>query len=464
MLNELAGRNSMIGELGRIVGDERVSRAPPDLEHYGRDWAQYWEPSPFAVVFPETISEVAQIIRSARKFGVPVVPSGGRTGLSGGAVACRGELVLSMERMRVNKEFNLADRTLRVEAGVTTHQAQEYAREAGLFYPVDFASRGSSQIGGNVATNAGGIRVLRYGMTRSWVAGLKVVTGAGEVLDLNQGLSKNATGYDLRHLFIGSEGTLGVICEVTLQLTEPPPPQQVMVLGVPSLDALMMVFDAVRRDLNLSAFEFFCCSALRNVVAAGAKRPFESSTPFYVLVEFDEDEQAAVAAFESLGSRGLVTDGVIGRSLAQSAEMWRLREGITESLAHRHPYKNDIAVRVSRVPAFLGRMEALFAREYPRFEVVWFGHFGDGNLHISILPPEEMGRDEFQTHCQRVTELLAGVLQEFGGTISAEHGIGLLKRDFLHRSRSPVEIDLMRETKRVFDPAGIMNPGKLFPP
>lgn len=453
----------MLDELKQILGEARVSDKRADLEYYGRDWTRVREPRPLAIVFPGTIAQVEAIVRWANERNVALVPSGGRTGLAGGAVASQGELVLSMERMCAIKAFDPVNRTLTVEAGATTQQVQEAARDHGLYYPVDFASRGSSQIGGNVATNAGGIRVLRHGMTRSWVTGLKVVTGSGETLDLNRGLAKNATGYDLRHLFIGSEGTLGMVCEVTLQLTDPPPPQQVMLLGVPKLDALMQVFGAMRRDLRLSAFEFFTETALRHVVAHGAKRPFDAASPFYILAEFDEDEDRAIAAFESLLSHGLVTDAIAGRTLAQNAELWRLRESITESLARYRPYKNDIAVRVSQVPAFLERMQVLFSGEYPRFEVVWFGHLGDGNLHVSVLQPEGMEPAEFNGHCGRVTELLGRVLEEFGGTVSAEHGIGLLKRPYLHYSRSAAEIELMRQMKRVFDPAGIMNPGKLFP-
>jgi FAD/FMN-containing dehydrogenase len=439
----------------------RFSIAAPDREHYGRDWTRTYVPAPAAVAFPESIDQLAAVVRWANAQGVSLVPSGGRTGLSGGAVAADGEIVVSMERMRSIVGTDLVGRTITVQAGITTHEVQEEARRLGLFYPVDFASRGSSQIGGNIATNAGGIKVLRYGLTRDWVAGLKVVTGTGEILDLNRALVKNATGYDLRHLFVGSEGTLGIIAEATLRLTNLPAPQQVMVLAVPRLDALMQVFALLRAQLKLSAFEFFTDIALRHVLAAGAKRPFETEAPFYLLVEFDEDEAAAASAFESLAADGLVVDGIIGQSLAQNAELWRLREGITESIARHQPYKNDISVRVALVPAFLERMRVLFEREYPQFEVVWFGHLGDGNLHIGILRPASMEPGIFQAECNRVTELLGGILQEFGGSVSAEHGVGLLKKPYLHHTRGEAEIELMRQLKRVFDPAGILNPGKL---
>lgn len=451
-----------LATLRALLPAGRVLDAPSELEHYGRDWTRQHAPNPAAIAFPDSIAEVQAIVRWANAHGVALVPSGGRTGLSGGAVAANGEVVMSLERMNRILGFDPVDRTLSVQAGVTTQRVQEAARERGLFYPVDFASRGSSQIGGNIATNAGGIKVLRHGLTRDWIAGLKVVTGAGELLELNRSLVKNATGYDLRHLFVGSEGTLGIVAEATLRLTDAPSAQQVMVLGVPRMDALMRVFESLRTRLALSAFEFFTDIALRHVLAAGGKRPFEGEAQFYVLAEFDEDEGAAMGAFEALANEGLVVDGVIGQSLAQNAELWRLREGITESIARYRPYKNDIAVRVGQVGAFLERMQALFAREYPAFEVVWFGHIGDGNLHISILQPDGMDPAAFHAECERVTDLLGRELRDFGGSVSAEHGIGLLKKPYLPYARSEAEIELMRRMKRVFDPLGIMNPGKLF--
>ncbi|MBS0457783.1 MAG: FAD-binding oxidoreductase [Proteobacteria bacterium] len=440
----------------------RLLRSPSDLEHYGRDWTRRFVPSPSAVALPESVAEVQALVRWANQTGAPLVPSGGRTGLSGGAVAANGEVVVSLESMRSILSFDAADRLLTVQAGITTQAVQDAARERDLIYPVDFASRGSSQIGGNVATNAGGIKVLRYGLTRNWVAGLKVVTGSGELLDLNRGLVKNATGYDLRHLFVGSEGTLGVIVEVALRLAEPPPQQQVMVLALPRLDALTELLDRLRRRLVLSAFEFFSDKALAHVVRAGGRRPFEAPAPWYVLAEFDADQEAALSAFDEALADGLVNDGVLGQSDAQAQELWRLREGITESLSHLRPYKNDIAVRVGMLPTFLTAADGFFAREYPEFEVVWFGHIGDGNLHISVIHPDAMSDEAFTASCERVTHRLGALLSEFGGSISAEHGVGLLKKDYLHYSRSSPEIELMRAMKRVFDPAGVLNPGKVF--
>lgn len=454
----------MSDDLRHALSTLHPSPVDVDPVAYGQDWTRVATPAPLAVVQPQTVQEVQSIVRWARTHRVALVPSGGRTGLSGGAVAARGELVVSMDRMRAITEFRAADQSLTVEAGVTTQEVQEAARHHGLFYPVDFASRGSSQIGGNVATNAGGIRVLRYGLTRERVLGLKIVTGTGELLDLNRGLVKNATGYDLRHLVIGSEGTLGIVVEATLRLVEAPPPQQVMMLALSGLEAIMPVFASLRRRLTLSAFEFLTDKALRHVVAAGARRPFALEAPVLVLAEFDANEDAAVAAFVDAQQAGHVVDAVVSQSDAQAAELWRVREGITESLARFTPYKNDIAVRVGDVPAFLVSADALFAREYPDWEVVWFGHIGDGNLHISILPPPGHPPSEFRHSCERVTELLGNLLAVFGGSISAEHGVGLWKKPVLHCSRPAMEIALMRGVKSLFDPDGLMNPGKIFDP
>ncbi len=451
--------------LRALLPELRLLVEPADLEHYGRDWTRRWTPAPMAVALPASVEDVQAIVRWANAQGVGIVPSGGRTGLSGGAVAANGELVLSLERMHKVLAFDAVDRTLTVQAGIPLQKVQETAREHGLQYPVDFASRGSCSIGGNIATNAGGIRVVRYGNTREWVAGVKLVTGSGELMTLGRGLVKDSSGYDLRHLAIASEGTLGIIVEATLKLTDPPPPSNVMLLALPSFEALMQVFAAFRARLQLQAFEFLTDVALKHVLAHGEQAPFDQVHPYYVVTEFASDaasEAEALAAFGQCLEQGLVSDGVISASDAQAAQLWRLREAITESLARYVPYKNDVSVRISAMPAFLAETQALLGREYPQFEVVWFGHIGDGNLHINILKPEAMAQDEFVADCERVTKLLAQSLQAHGGSISAEHGIGLVKRPYLSSTRSAAEIAAMRGIKAVLDPNGIMNPGKLF--
>jgi len=458
--------DTRLADLAERAPDLRVTTAPADLEFYGRDWTRRWTPAPLAIAFPASVVDVQAIARWATAHEVALVPSGGRTGLSGGAVAARGELVVSFERMNKVIGFDAIDRTMTVQPGIVLETVHKAAREHGLIYPVDFGARGSCSIGGNIATNAGGIRVIRYGNTREWIAGLKLVTANGDLLDLNRGLTKNSSGYDLRHLAIAAEGTLGMIVEATLKLTGAPPASQVMLFAVPAMDALMQVFEICRARLTLSAFEFFTDRALHHVASHGAQRPFAADSPYYVVTEFDADsearQQAALEVFEQCLGRGLVSDGVVSQSDAQAAALWKLRDGITESLAPHRPYKNDISVRVSAVPAFLADMQALLAREYPQFDVVWFGHIGDGNLHINVLKPTQLSDADFLAQCERVTKLLAETLARHGGSISAEHGIGLVKKPYLEGTRSAAEIALMRSIRAAFDPQGLMNPGKLF--
>lgn len=458
--------DSPLAQLARDVPGLRLLTDAADLEHYGRDWTRRWAPAPLAIALPTAIDEVQQIARWANEHRIGLVPSGGRTGLSGGAVAANGELVVSFERMNRVLGFDAVDRTLTVQPGIVLETVQRTAESHGLIYPIDFGARGSCAIGGTIATNAGGIRVIRHGMTRQWIAGLKVVTASGELLDLNRGLTKNNSGYDLRQLMIGSEGTLGLIVEATLILTDAPPPSQVMLFAVPAMDALMDVFATCRSRLSLSAFEFFTDRALHYVVAHGAQKPFREDHAYYLVCEFDAADEAqqnaALEVFEQCAARGWATDGVIAQSDAQAAALWRLRDSITESIASHRPYKNDVSVRVSVVPAFLHDAQDLLAREYPDFEVVWFGHIGDGNLHISVLKPAGTSDATFVDQCEHVTKLLCGCLEKHGGSISAEHGIGLVKKAYLGSTRSAAEIAWMRAIKHALDPLGILNPGKLF--
>ena len=286
----------------------RLKTDPADLEHYGRDWTRRWAPAPLAIALPGSVEEVQAVVRWANQNTVAVVPSGGRTGLSGGAVAANGELVLSLERLNKALDFNAVDRTLTVQAGMPLEAVHNAAREHGLQYPVDFAARGSCSIGGNIATNAGGIRVIRYGNTREWVAGLKVVAGNGELLEFNKGLIKNSSGYDFRQLMIGSEGTLGIVVEATLKLVDPPPATNVMLLALPSFEVLMQVFSAFRERMQLEAFEFFTDRAVHHVTAHGAQYPFAETYPYYVVTEYaaadEAGEAAALAAFEHCMEQG----------------------------------------------------------------------------------------------------------------------------------------------------------------
>ena len=456
----------LLARLAAIVGDRYLSTAPDDLGHYGTDRTRHWSPAPLAVVRPGSAAEVQAIVRLANREPFAIVPSGGRTGLSGGAVAARGELVLSLERLRRVIGVDRESATLTCEAGATTAEVQAAAAAAGLCYPVDFASAGSSHIGGNIATNAGGIRVLRHGMTRAWVRGLEVVTGAGERLALGHGLAKDNAGYDLLQLFIGSEGTLGVICAATLALAPPPPPSAVLLLGAPELAALPGVLAAFRARCLLSACEFFPEAALARVVARhGLARPF-AATPWYLLIEIERAAETAaeqaLAVFEKLRAGGRVSDGVLAQSETQARELWRLREGISDTLAAWSPWKNDVAVRTALLPAFLARVRQLCADRFPELEMIWFGHLGDGNIHINALKPAAWTEERFHSAGERLSAAIGALVQEFRGSISAEHGIGLLKKALLPYSRSAAELRLMRAVKQLLDPNRVLNPGKIF--
>lgn len=460
-------RSHLLAALARLLPPDQLLTDAESLAVYGRDWTTVHPPRPLAVALPRSVAEIQEIVRFANLHRVALVPSGGRTGLSGGAVAAQGELVISCRDLRRILRFHEIERTVEVEAGVVTRAVQDFAAERGLFFPVDFAASGSSQIGGNVATNAGGVRVVRYGPMRNWVAGLKVVTGRGDVLDLQRGLLKNATGYDLRHLFVGSEGTLGIVVEATLQLAPPPGRRAVLLFPVPRLPLLLDLFQVLREALLLNAFELFCEASLGHVLAArGRRHPFPEPAPYYALVDFDCPDEAArdaaLAAAEAAVAQGWAGSPLVAESEADCRRFWELREGISEAIAPREPAKNDLAVTISRIPGFLADLERVVEDAYPGFEVLWYGHLGDGNLHLNVLRPPDLDRTAFRERFAAVNERIFAVVERYGGSISAEHGVGLLKRGALHHSRSAEEIAAMRQIKAVFDPNGILNPGKLF--
>ena len=437
------------------------------LEHWGKDWTKHFAPAPSAIVFPKSTEQVQALVLLANEHHVVLTPSGGRTGLSAGAVAANGEIVVSMDKMNQIGTFYPADRMVEIEAGVITQQLQQFAESKDLYYPVDFASAGSSQMGGNIGTNAGGIKVIRYGMTRQWIMGLTVVTGKGDILQLNRGMVKNATGYDLRHLFIGSEGTLGLVTHAQIKLERPPQDLTVMVLGMDNFTDVMNVLSAFQAKIDLTAFEFFDSVAIDKLMAHGqVQEPFESRTKFYTLLEFEAPYEPimdkAMAIFEHCMEQGWVVDGVMSQSIAQAQELWKLREYISETISVFTPYKNDVSVLITHVPAFINDIDTIVSNNYPDFEVCWFGHIGDGNLHLNILKPEALSKDDFFAACQVVNKYVFETVQKYGGSVSAEHGVGMTKKPYLHYSRSETEIEYLKEIKKVFDPNNIMNRGKIF--
>jgi len=449
---------------------------PAERAEYGRDWTRVFAPAPSAVAFPRTTDEVSRLLALCNAHRFPVVPSGGRTGLAGGAVAARGELVVSMARMRRMDPVDELGATVRVQAGAITEAVHHHAAAHGLLWPVDFASKGSSQVGGNIATNAGGVRVIRYGLTRHWVLGLQVVLASGAVVEANGALEKNNTGLDLRQLFIGTEGTLGIITEATLKLAPAAGPTAVMLAAVSDLAGVLRLFRAARRaPFTIAAFEFFTDRCLRRLERhRGLRAPLQTAASHYVLLEVETggvapggDTGAAAEALEDwlaiATEDDLLLDGTIAQNAAQAAGLWALREGISESLsATGFPYKNDISLPVAELEGFCAALDALVTREYPTFEVCLFGHIGDGNLHVNVMKPDDLEIPEFLQRTHAVDRDLFTLVRQYRGSISAEHGIGLLKKPYLEFSRSPEELAILRAVKRTLDPNGILNPGKIF--
>jgi FAD/FMN-containing dehydrogenase len=457
---------AFLDALARDFPSDFGSQTPADLATYGRDWTKVYAPAPSLLVRPRSTEEVSRFLKLATAHGIAVVPSGGRTGLAGGAVARNGEVVLSLERMRTIGAVDPVALTVHVQAGAITEAVHQACTAHELFWPVDFASKGSSQVGGNIATNAGGVRVIRYGLTRQWVLGLTVVTMAGEVMELNGALEKNNTGVDLRQLFIGSEGILGVITEATLKLTRAPEKVEVFLFALDSLQGVLKLFEEARRGpFTVMAYEFFtaACSA-RLEKHRGLRPPFEQQASHCVLLEVEAAKSGALDPWlAGLFEKGLVLDGTLAADLGQQKSLWALREGISESLsATGMPHKNDIALPITKLSVFCDELEALLAARYPDWELCLFGHIGDGNLHVNIMKPDALGKDEFLAKTHEVDRDMFALVKKHLGSVSAEHGIGLLKREWLGHTRSPLEIDLMRQMKAMLDPKGLLNPGKVL--
>lgn len=452
----------------RFSSDLVLSSAE-DRAFFGKDSCRQFAGNASVVFLPRTIAHVQEFLSFCQGQNLAVVPSGGRTGYSGGATAMNGEVVLSLARLNKISEVDVVGQTLVCEAGATTEAVRRKAADAGLQYPVDFASKGSSHIGGNIATNAGGIRVIRYGSTRDWVLGMKVVTAEGALLDINGSLFKNATGPDLRGLFIGSEGTLGVIVEATLRLTSAAKESSLALAGLARVgDAPLVLRDARRAGLTINVIEYFERNALELVTQhTGLRDPFAAPHVAYVLLEVETAYAGAKEVFErfimELVEHGVVSDAVVAANEKQREELMGLRERISETIGRtRVPHKNDVSVPVAAVPDFLSAYRACLQQHFPEFEVIVFGHIGDGNLHLNVLKPAAMEEGEFFRRCDDIDEKTFAVVSSLQGSISAEHGVGLLKKKYLHLTRSAAEIALMKNIKQQLDPQGILNPGKIF--
>ena len=469
--------NDLLSQLRAAVGATHVL-TEGDLSAYEIDWRQRARGKALAVVRPGSTAEVAGVVRACAATGTPIVPQGGNTGMVVGSTpdASGRAVVLSLTRMNQVRSIDAANLTITVDAGCVLQNVQQEAEQAGFLYPLSLAAEGSCTMGGNLGTNAGGTQVLRYGNTRELCLGLEVVTAQGEVWDGLSGLRKDNTGYDLRDLFIGSEGTLGVITAATMKLYPQPVATLTAWAAVPSMAAAVTLLGLAQRHLGagLTGFEVMGQFALSLVVKhmPQLRVPFQATSPYCVLLENSDQEsqEHARARFEHLLEAaledGCAVDAVVAENIAQAGQLWHVRESISLAQAQEGlNIKHDISLPVSSIPAFCAETDALLAREIAGVRLVNFGHLGDGNLHYNVQAPEGGDMQAFLRNEEaRVNKLVFDQVHRYAGSISAEHGIGTLKVAELPHYKSPVALQLMRAIKQALDPQGIMNPGKVLAP
>lgn len=454
---------------GRMLVDE-ADKAP-----FLTDWRGLWRGDAIAVVQPDSTAQVAALMRWARDTGTMVTPQGGNTGLSGGSVPEAGTdgIVLSLSRLNRIRMVDPVNNSMVVEAGCLLKQVQEAAEAADRLFPLSLAAEGSCTIGGNLATNAGGTGVLRYGSARDLCLGLEVVTADGAIWDGLRGLRKDNTGYSIRDLFVGSEGTLGIITAAVIKLFPQPVARVAAFAALASPDDALELLTLLqhRAGDGLTAFELISSLCLEMVVehVPGARLPLEQPAPWYVLIELSNaasEEQAAEILQEALMSAldaGLITDVAIAASIAQSRDFWALRENVSEAQgAAGKTIKHDVSVPISDIAAFVAEAGAALAQAHPDVRPVVFGHLGDGNLHYNISPVPGGDGSALLARQDAINRLVHDLVMSRGGSISAEHGLGVLRRDEAARYKSPVEMGMMRAVKRALDPQGLMNPGKLL--
>jgi FAD/FMN-containing dehydrogenase len=466
--------NGLIETLRAIVGANQVL-VDGDLTAWEQDWRKRSRGKALAVVRPGTTDEVAQVVKACAAAGTPVVPQGGNTGLVVGSIPDESgtQVVLSLQRLNRVRGVDRDNLTITVEAGCVLQRVQEEAEAAGFLFPLSLAAEGSCTIGGNLATNAGGTQVVRYGNSRELCLGLEVVTAQGEVWHGLTGLRKDNTGYDLRDLFIGSEGTLGIITAATMKLYPQPAARLTAWAAVPSLEDAVKLLGLAHHELGagLTGFEVMGQFAL-SLVARHFRQlrvPLYEQSPFCVLLEKsdDESEEHARGQFERLLEtaleQGCVSDAVVAENLTQANQLWHVRESIPLAQAEEGlNIKHDISVPVSRIPEFCRVTDDLLRRLIPGVRLVNFGHLGDGNLHYNVQAPEQGDPKDFlQRWEEEVNSVVYDCVQRFDGSISAEHGVGSLKLEKLEKHKSAVALDLMRGIKRALDPKNVMNPGRV---
>ena len=450
----LAVLSRVLDESTLLTGDRMPGKARSDASLSGRHL-------PIAYVRPTTIEQISATLRICNEHRIPVVVQGGMTGLAGGANPIENSLALSLDRFSGAEEIDTAAGTMTLKAGTVLEVAQRAAEEAGFLLPIDLGSRGSCQIGGNIATNAGGIRVIRHGVTRDNVLGLEAVLADGTVISSLNRLRKNNTGYDLKHLFIGSEGTLGVITRAVIRLQPLPVGKATALIALSKFENTVELLARAQASLiGLTAFEIMWGSYFSFSSQGEGLTLFDRAHPFAVIIEQSgaPNNEALETFLGTMFEEGLIEDALIAQSEKESRQFWAVREGTAYDRL-QHLINFDVSITVGRLGDFAEACESALRARYPDAHVAFFGHMGDSNLHIAVSVGAS---DESTLHA--VDEITYGVVRDFSGSISAEHGIGVLKRDFLHYSRSPEELALMRAIKQTLDPNNILNPGKVLPP
>jgi FAD/FMN-containing dehydrogenase len=466
-MNLLQTLATAVGEANVLTGD--------DAAPYLTDWRKRYIGRALAVVRPASTAEVAAVVRACAGSRKPMVPQGGNTGLVGGGTpdASGDAVVISLQRMKRVRSLDVANDTITVEAGCVLQEVQQAARQRGRLFPLSLAAEGSATIGGNLATNAGGVQVLRYGNARDLTLGLEVVLASGEVWDGLRGLRKDNTGYDLKHLFIGAEGTLGVITAATLKLYPLPAAQMTALAAAPSLAAATRLLERARAATGaaLTAFEVMGAITLQHAVETlpMLRMPLPLAQPWYALLELSdaEGEQHATAVFERVLAEALdageIVDAAVARSIAEARALWQLREGIPEAHARRGGnVKHDISLPVSCIAEFVESTNAALRGRFAWIEPIVFGHLGDGNLHYNMGTVAGTPVDVAFAHEKAINDVVNDAVHARGGSISAEHGLGQLKREAITRYKSALELELMRRIKGALDPLGLMNPGKVI--
>ncbi len=461
----------LLAQFTAVVGAKNVITDPAEQESYLVEERGLYHGRSAAVLRPGSVGEVSAILRLANEAGAPIVPQGGNTGLVGGQIPLDGEIVLSLRRLDRIREVDATSNTMTCEAGVRLATAQEAATAAGRFFPLSLGAEGSCTIGGNLATNAGGIAALAYGVARDLVLGLEVALADGRVWRGLNKLKKDNTGYDLKQLFVGAEGTLGVITAAVLKLFPTPQTVETAFVGLASVGAALDLLALTQESTRSAATSFELMGRLPLEFAlrhgTGLRDPLAAAYPWYVLVELKssarENLRDALEAVLASGiERGLVGDAVIADSIDQRNAFWRLREFIPEAQKFEGgSIKHDVSVPVAAAPDFIAQANAVVEALIPGARPAPFGHLGDGNIHFNVSQPVGADRAAFLARWREMNDAVHAVVGRLGGSISAEHGIGRLKRDDLVRVKDPVALDLMRALKRALDPKGILNPGKV---